>query len=102
MLLEEGVSYDNLVDVIPDNAVARERGLLRVEPFVPENSFILIKLTNPGPGEGSRMPQGEPSLPPSDIALIEEWILEGAPRNGATPSFTFTPTTPPTSIGTPG
>lgn len=78
--LTAGVSYGDLVGVTPDNAVAAAQGLLRVEPFNPANSFILIKLTAPAPGEGGRMPLGMQPLSPSDIDMIRTWIADGAPR----------------------
>src|SRR5262245_53183130 len=56
--LSPSVSYDALVNVAPDNSVARAEGLKRVDPFAPDNSFILRKLRGPAPGEGSQMPFG--------------------------------------------
>ena len=47
MVLEPGVSFDQLVNVIPDNPVARERGLLRVEPFVLAMFLSQRKSTSP-------------------------------------------------------
>jgi hypothetical protein len=99
--LTAGASYDNLVGVLSQNPVAADRGLLRVEPFEPDDSFLIIKLTDPGTGEGSQMPQGANPLPASDIQMIRDWIADGAPRGGtpepsatgsATPSDTPTPT----------
>jgi hypothetical protein len=108
--LSEGVSYDDLVDVLSENAVAADRGLLRVEPFEPDDSFLIIKLTNPALGEGTRMPQGANPLPASDIEMIRAWIADGAPRGGTpvpsatnstTPSATPTPTAGATASVTP-
>ena len=99
--LSAGASYDNLVGVLSQNPVAAAQGLLRVEPFAPDDSFLIIKLTGPGTGEGTRMPQGANPLPASDIQMIRDWIADGAPRGGtpepsatgsATPSDTPTPT----------
>ena len=76
-------AYDGLVGVEPFNLVARDSGMLRVAPGVPEASFLLKKLMQPGPGEGTRMPANSP-VPLSDatIAAFREWILAGAPREG--------------------
>ncbi len=102
MDLSEGAAYDQLVGRVPDNAAAREAGLLRVAPFAPERSFILIKLTAPGPGEGSRMPLGAGPLSSADIELIRAWILDGAPRGEAgIPSATPTPTATPLPAASP-
>lgn len=93
MDLTTGLSYDQLVNVTPSNPVAQSAGLRRVVPFDPNSSFLLIKLTGPGAGEGSQMPQGMYPLSPSDIDAIRSWILAGAPR-GNTPEPTVTPTPP--------
>jgi cytochrome c553 len=95
--LASGASYDQLVNVTPNNPVAQGSGLLRVQPLDPSNSFLLVKLTNPGTGEGTRMPQGMDPLSPSDIANIQQWILAGAPRTGTkgpTPTATAVPPSP--------
>jgi hypothetical protein len=98
--LSPGASYDELVDVLSENFVARQRGLLRVEPLDPDNSFLVIKLTAPGDGEGARMPQGMDPLPQSQIDLIRSWIADGAPPPGTiVPSATPT-TVPETSTAT--
>ena len=96
MNLSAGASYDQLVNVQPDNPVARSMGLLRVQPFNPGNSFILVKLSGPGLGEGSRMPMGMDPLSQSDIAMIQAWITAGAPR-GSTVGPTTSPTPDPTT-----
>jgi hypothetical protein len=90
MNLSPGASYDQLVNVAPDNPVASSQGLQRVTPFNPNNSFLLIKVTQPGPGEGSMMPMGMNPLSPSDIDMIRAWIVAGAPR-GSTPGPTGSP-----------
>ena len=99
--LTAGVSYGDLVNVTPDNAVAAANGLLRVEPFNPDNSFIIVKLTGPPPGEGTRMPQGMAPLSPSDIAMIRDWIADGAPPPEGTAVATATPSASPTETLTP-
>lgn len=95
MDLSPGASYDALVNVVPLNTVAEAKGMLRVDPFAPGNSFLIRKLRGPGPGEGTSMPQGMSSLPESDIAAIASWILEGSPRGGtAVPTASPTPVPP--------
>jgi hypothetical protein len=109
--LSSGASYAALVGVTPTNVVADANGLLRVEPFNPDNSFLLVKVTAPAPGEGSRMPLAMDPLSPSDIQSIRNWILSGAPPGGtagptesptptasATPSASVTGTATPTPI----
>jgi len=79
LVLETGRSAEQLIDVTADNFAAAAAGLKRVDPGNPDNSFLLVKLTNPRPDYGSRMPLGRPALPAKDVALIREWILNGAP-----------------------
>jgi hypothetical protein len=82
--LEASDSYDSLVDVEPDNGVARAAGLLRVVPGDPESSFLVRKITSDlAPGEGSPMPLGMSPLAPADIELVRSWIAEGALPVGA-------------------
>jgi hypothetical protein len=94
--LEE--AYSGLVGAVPYNDVAREAGLLRVDPGLPENSFLLRKLTAPGEGEGNRMPANSPTpLSESTVGAIREWILAGAPREGTidgVPAITEEPPPP--------
>jgi hypothetical protein len=78
LVLLEGQSFGNLVDVPPQNAAALARGLLRVDPGAPDNSFLLVKLVGPTAAEGLRMPQGKPPLPPDQIELVRQWIEQGA------------------------
>jgi hypothetical protein len=78
LVLEDGESHDNLVNVTPENFAAAANGLLRVDPGHPENSFLLIKLVNPRPEHGSRMPLDKPPLEAEEIERIRNWILQGA------------------------
>jgi hypothetical protein len=78
LVLVEGQSYGQLVNVLSDNIAARDAGLLRVEPDVPDDSFLVIKLTNPTRPQGGRMPLGKPALPAADLELIRAWIASGA------------------------
>lgn len=95
--LSAGNSYAQLVDRVPDNETARVAGLLRVDSTRPDNSFLLVKLTAPGAGEGGRMPLDSPALAPAQLDRIREWIVSGAP-SGAAPSATPTPTPTPTLV----
>ena len=99
--LTAGVSYGDLVNVTPDNPVAAAMGLKRVTPFDPANSFLIIKLTGPGLGEGTRMPQGMSPLSQSDIDMIRAWIADGAPPPSGTPGASVTPTETPSETLTP-
>ncbi|HZN60115.1 MAG TPA: c-type cytochrome domain-containing protein [Planctomycetota bacterium] len=79
-------AYAALVGVAPANLDALSAGYLRVDPGKPENSFLLKKLSGPGPGEGNRMPANSTSpLSDATIAAIREWILAGAPLEGTIP-----------------
>lgn len=108
--LTEGASYADLVGVAPTNPVALAAGLQRVVPFAPEDSFLLLKLTGPPPGMGTRMPQGSSPLSPQQIAMVQDWIADGAPPGGtavpsetptATPSESPTPSVTATGTDTP-
>jgi hypothetical protein len=80
--LAQNESYGQLVDVPPDNGVARQAGLLRVAPSSVETSFLVKKVTGDlTAGEGDLMPLGAAPLQPSQIAQIEEWIAAGAPAD---------------------
>jgi hypothetical protein len=106
LVLSEGFSYDDLVtNSEPTNPAAQAAGLQRVVPFDPVNSFLLIKLTNPGVGQGDRMPMGAAPLSAEDLDVVNQWILAGAPpamtqtipaEASPTPTATETTTAPPT------
>lgn len=76
--LEPAQAYDALVGVAPDVEAARAAGLLRVDAGDPDNSFLLVKLAGPPPGQGSRMPLGAPPLGEADMDLVRAWIAAGA------------------------
>lgn len=81
--LDEGASYALLV-----NAPSAEvEGVLRVDPGNPDDSYLIRKLE--GTAEvGGRMPLNAPALPASTIAIIRQWIVEGAqaPASDAAPA----------------
>jgi hypothetical protein len=93
LILTAGASFDALVGVEPSTPAAAQAGLLRVQPFDPEGSFLLIKVLEPGPGQGSRMPQGADPLSADQIQTIRDWIEAGAPQ--------FDDATPPTGTPSP-
>lgn len=53
-----------------------DSGIPGIEPGKPEESFLIEVLRDPDPE--FRMPYDEDPLPEEEIALIEEWIAEGA------------------------
>jgi hypothetical protein len=72
-------SYDALVNIVPVNAAAAERGLLLVAPEDVSASFLVNKVNGDlADGEGLVMPLGAPLLSPDQIAMIEIWIENGA------------------------
>ena len=71
--LSEGVSYDNLVDVISQGYAPS----LRVAPGSATNSVLWNKVANTGT-YGGAMPDGSPGLNTDEAQLIETWINNGA------------------------
>ena len=72
----EQVSFDNLVNVF----AVEINTLLRVEPFAPDDSYLVWKIEGRVGIIGDQMPLGGPPLEPEEIALIREWIQRGAER----------------------
>lgn len=71
--LDEGVSFALLVNT-PSTEVP---SLLRVDPGNPDNSYLIQKLEGTA-AVGGRMPLGGSPLPPETIAVVRQWISEGA------------------------
>jgi hypothetical protein len=77
--LSGGDSYDNLVGALSGQATTMQL----VEADSAANSYLIAKLrgtqTDAG-GTGGRMPLGTGAapLPEATIALIEQWVDEGA------------------------
>ncbi len=71
--LDAANSYGLLVGV----ASAESPGTLRVKPGDPANSYIIQKLEGHA-AVGAQMPLGEPPLPSATIAMIRQWITDGA------------------------
>jgi hypothetical protein len=71
--LDSANAYNDLVGV-----ASQEVGsLLRVDPFNPDDSYVVRKIEGSA-SVGGRMPLGGPPLPQEDILLIRQWIAEGA------------------------
>ena len=83
--LEPDVAYEQLVGRVPQNAKAREEGMLLVKAGDPGKSFLMTKLTGSGVGYGDRMPRSYSSLSGVAIDAIRAWIAAGAPRDSVVP-----------------
>ncbi len=80
--LSAGNAAAQLVGVSPATGAAQARGLLRVDPGDPSNSFLVIKLTGPpllSSDEGLRMPETGAPLSDAEIAVVSQWIA-GLPK----------------------
>ena len=105
--LTYGLSYEDLIGVVPQNPAAVAAGMKLVDPGNPENSFLLTKLLGPtAPEQGIRMPFGGGVLHTGKIDAIQTWIEAGAPQTGKIvgiadlavlrdPDETFEPPAPP-------
>lgn len=79
--LDEGASYAMLV-----NAPSVEAPELnRVTPGDPDASYLIQKLEGTA-SAGARMPLGSPPLPAETIAVIRQWIADGAQAPAAATS----------------
>jgi hypothetical protein len=72
--LDAGNSFALLVGVPSVEAP----GLLRVAPGRPDDSYLIHKLEGRA-AVGARMPLGGPYLDAATIAVIRQWIADGAP-----------------------
>ena len=90
--LDAASSYNLLVGVPSDEVPS----LLRVKPGDPSNSYVIQKLEGHA-AVGERMPLGGPYLADDVIAVIRQWITDGAMRTSAaaaTASFSVDSMTP--------
>lgn len=71
--LDEGASYALLVNAPSVEVPA----LQRVQPGNPDASYLIQKLEGTA-AVGSRMPLNAPALPQATIAVIRQWITDGA------------------------
>lgn len=84
--LDSANSYALLVGV----ASSQEPALLRVDPGDPAASYLIRKLEGTA-GTGGQMPLGGAPLAPADIAMIRQWITDGAlPPAGQPPTTPIT------------
>ena len=80
--LEDGASYDNLV-----NVASTQSPLMRVVPHKPAESYLMLKLLGThreAGGEGVRMPLAPPgirALSDRETEMVRTWIEQGAPDN---------------------
>lgn len=81
LILTPDQAYENLVNVAASNDAAAARGKKRVVPGDPDNSYLIQKLEGPAPDEGDRMPQNGTTLDPAQIAIIRQWIANGAKKD---------------------
>lgn len=80
--------YQNLIDAIPTNPMAKENGYHLVDPGYPDRSFLfrkinrdLYKTAKISSDEGNNMPINQ-ALSEVEREIIREWILFGAPKEG--------------------
>jgi hypothetical protein len=74
--LDDGASYATLVN---QPSVKRHQSG-RVAPGNPDASYLIHKLEGTA---GARMPLNAPALPAETIAVIRQWITNGAPSGCA-------------------
>jgi hypothetical protein len=74
--LSDGAAYASLVGV----ASVEVPTALRVEPFAPDESYLVCKLEHCAGVVGSQMPLIGGPLDPTFIEVIRTWILMGAPE----------------------
>lgn len=72
--LSAGQASGNTVNV----SSAEMPSLMRVDPGDPTDSYLYMKLADDPRILGDRMPASGPPLGAADLALIEDWIQQGA------------------------
>jgi hypothetical protein len=76
--LKSGTSYSQLVNVASNG----KSGAVRVIPGNPSGSYLVQKLEGAADIVGLRMPRnGPPYLTDAQVAVIRQWIQNGAPNN---------------------
>jgi mono/diheme cytochrome c family protein len=77
LVLEDGKSWDSLL-----HGRSAESKLPLVAPGRPAESYLLHKLagTQTRTGSGAPMPPGD-RLAPDKLAIVQRWIVAGAPNN---------------------
>jgi hypothetical protein len=81
--LDAADSYGLLVGVPSDEVPS----ILRVKPGDPDNSYLIQKLEGHA-AVGARMPFGGPYLANDTVAVIRQWITDGASRSSAASAAT--------------
>ena len=74
LVLEAGRSHASLV-----GPVSVETALLRVAPYDPESSYLVVKVRGDAAILGARMPSGAPPLSAARLKLVVDWVRRGAP-----------------------
>jgi Copper type II ascorbate-dependent monooxygenase, C-terminal domain len=86
LVLEKKVAYKNLVGAAPANANALTDNLLRVKPFLPDESLLFHKLHlfsgHHTRDYGNPMPLGLPALSEGQLEFVRLWIEAGASEKG--------------------
>lgn len=75
--LQAGASFGGLVDVTS----TQRAQYFRVEPFDPDDSYLIRKLEGGPDIAGGRMPLNRTPLPQDQIKVIRRWIANGAANN---------------------
>ena len=76
--MKSGSAYSNLVGV----SSTAKPGAIRVIAGNPSGSYLVQKLEGAADIVGLRMPRnGPPYLTDAQVALIRQWIQNGAPNN---------------------
>ncbi|MCW5906852.1 MAG: T9SS type A sorting domain-containing protein [Chitinophagales bacterium] len=90
----ESTVYNQLVNINPVNPYAKDSARNKlIAPGYPDRSYLFRKIAHglnennsylalKQPHEGMNMPDGGGALSKTDIELIRQWILFGAPLNG--------------------
>ena len=79
LVLDADVSYDNLIDIVPDNEAAAADGFVLVEAGNPDNSFLVTKCETPLEADyDDPMPFGTDGLETERQQMLIDWIAAGA------------------------
>ncbi len=87
LVLEKSVAYENLIGIMPFNALSKADGHLRVKAFKSLESLLYHKLNwdlshHGGKQYGTPMPLGSTALSLGQIEFVRRWIEAGAPKTG--------------------
>jgi hypothetical protein len=77
----KGQAYSLLVNVPAAGNACAGGGRIRVIPGNPDGSLLINKVSRPQPVCGTTMPPPSGPLGASDVQLIRDWILAGAPND---------------------